>query len=163
MVLCLGEPPGGFCDIDCCSSLIAVFVILVVVVFTFPGYFSMPAALHLGFREGLHQPWALPWLLSIALLFRYIFAASVTVLSGHFLPTGVFYLTFLPDIWHNLLLSRLPWEPAVLPWRLQGLPLRFKTQTLPICLFESRSVQRKVLVGRFYLRVTIGRLMKNLR
>ena len=44
----------------------------------------------------------------------------------------------VPYIWHNLLLSRLPWEPAVLPWRLQGLPLRFKTQTRPVCLFESQ-------------------------
>ena len=26
-----------------------------------------------------------------------------------FLHSGVFYLTTLPDIWHNLLLSRLPW------------------------------------------------------
>ena len=49
-------------------------------------------------REGLHQLWALPWLLSIALLFRHIFTASATVLSEHFLSTGVFYLTLLPDI-----------------------------------------------------------------
>ena len=34
---------------------------------------------------------------------------------------------------------------------LKGLPLRFKRQTRPICLFESHSVQQKVLVGRFYL------------
>ena len=32
-----------------------------------------------------------------------------------FLLSGVFYLALLPDIWHNLLLPRLPWEPAVLP------------------------------------------------
>ena len=95
----------------------------------------------------LHQLWALPWLLSIALLFCHIFTASATVLSGHFLCKGVFYLTLLPHIWHNLLLSRLLWEPAVLPWRLQGLPLRFETQTQLICLFESYSVQQKVLVG----------------
>ena len=31
-------------------------------------------------------------------LFRYLLTASATVLSGHFLPTGVFYLTLLPDI-----------------------------------------------------------------
>ena len=50
------------------------------------------------------------------------------------------YLTLLPDIWHNLVLSRLPWEPAVLHWR-----------TLPICFLELHSVQQKVLVSRFYL------------
>ena len=29
---------------------------------------------------------------------RYLLTASAMVLSGHFLPTGVFYLTLLPDI-----------------------------------------------------------------
>ena len=35
--------------------------------------------------------------------------ASATDLSELFLLSGVFYLTLLPDIWQNLLLSRLPW------------------------------------------------------
>ena len=43
-----------------------------------------------------------------------IFLSSATVLSGHFLPTGVFYLTLLHRHF-NLHLSRLPWELAVLP------------------------------------------------
>ena len=30
--------------------------------------------------------------------FHYLLTASATVLSGHFLPTDVFYLTLLPDI-----------------------------------------------------------------
>ena len=30
--------------------------------------------------------------------FHYLLTASATVLSGHFLPTGVFYLTLLPNI-----------------------------------------------------------------
>ena len=30
--------------------------------------------------------------------FRYFLTTSATVLSGHFLPTGVFYLRLLPDI-----------------------------------------------------------------
>ena len=60
--------------------------------------------------------------------FRYLLTASATVLSGHFLPTGVFYLTLLPDIfgtfptfWHNLLLSRFHWEPAVTFLKVAGL------------------------------------------
>ena len=47
-------------------------------------------------REGLHQFWALPWVLLIA--FSFSSTGSATVLSGHFLPVGVFYLTLLPDI-----------------------------------------------------------------
>ena len=42
--------------------------------------------------------------------------------------------------------------PTVLPSRwFKGFPLRFETQTQPICLFESHSVQQKLLGGRFYL------------
>ena len=53
-------------------------------------------------------------------------------------------------IWHNLLSSMLPWEAAVVLWRLQSFPLMFETQTRHICLFESHSLQQKALVGRFY-------------
>ena len=88
--------------------------------------------------------------------FCYSFTASATDLRECFLLSGVFHFTVFPDICHNLLLLRLPWEPTILPWRLQDLPLRFETQTRLICLFESHSVQQKVLVGRFYLRVTAG-------
>ena len=47
-------------------------------------------------REGLHQFWALPWVLLIA--FSFSSTASAMVLSGHFLPVGVFYFTLLLDI-----------------------------------------------------------------
>ena len=77
-------------------------------------------------REGLHQLWALPQLLLIASSFSS--TVSATVLSGHFLPTGVFYLTLLPDIfgtfptfWHNLLLSRFHWHPAATFLKVAGL------------------------------------------
>ena len=52
-------------------------------------------------REDLHQLWALPWLLLIA--FSFSSTASATVLSGHLLPTGVFYLTLLPNIFGTFL------------------------------------------------------------
>ena len=47
-------------------------------------------------REGVHQLWALLRLLSIA--FSFSSTARATVLSGHLLPIGVFYLMPLPDI-----------------------------------------------------------------
>ena len=60
--------------------------------------------------------------------FRYLLTLSATVLSGHFLPTDVFYLMLLPDIfgtfptlWHNLLLSRFHWEPAANFLKVAGL------------------------------------------
>ena len=41
--------------------------------------------------------------------------------------------------------------PSSSSLKASDLPLNFETQTRPICLFESHSVQLKVLVGRFYL------------
>ena len=58
-------------------------------------------------------------------------------LEWAFLPTGVFYLTLLHRHF-NLRLSRLLWEPAFLPWSLQGFILILETQTRPICLFDSQ-------------------------
>ena len=90
------------------ENLQEVFVMLVVVVvftslevFTFPGYFSLPPALHPGFSGPWRPPPALSSTLAtfgcftFARLFRHSLIASATVLSGRFLPTGVFYLTLL--------------------------------------------------------------------
>ena len=57
---------------------------------------------------------------------RYLLIASATVLSGHFLPIGAFY-GILFHRHFNLRLSRPPWEPAVLPWSLQGFILILET------------------------------------
>ena len=46
--------------------------------------------------EGLHQLWVLPRLLLIG--FSFSSTPGATDLSGRFLPTGVFYLTLLPNI-----------------------------------------------------------------
>ena len=100
-------------------------------------------------REGLDQLWALLWLLSIA--FSFSSTARATVLSGHFLPTSVFYLTLLPNIFGTfpifLAHSRhfgttcfyqgFAGSRQLLSWKLQGFILILKTQTRPICLFDS--------------------------
>ena len=48
------------------------------------------------------------------------------------------FLPYAPSPTFYLRLSRLPWEPAVLPWSLQGFILILETQTRPICLFDSQ-------------------------
>ena len=90
MELGLEEPPGGSCNVGCCCCFSSLEV------FTFPGYFSLPSALHSGFSG----PWRPPPALSstpatfgcftFSRFFRYSFTASATVFSGHFLPAGVF-------------------------------------------------------------------------
>ena len=94
---CLREPPGGFCDVGCCSCFTSLEV------FTFPGYFTLPPVLHLASQapEDLHQIWALPFLLSVSSLFP---GFSVTiyrkccVFERRFLPTDVLYPALLPLI-----------------------------------------------------------------
>ena len=66
-----------------------------------------------------------------------------------FFFSGVFYLTLLPAFIKTSL------GPTVHPWRLQTFPTRFKTRTWSIFLFESYSVQQKVLLGSFYLFVRV--------
>ena len=99
MVLCLGEHPGGFCDVGCCC-----------VVFLTGGFYvsgllfpchrhSTPAS---QTREGLHWLWVLPWLLSVALLLP---GFSITVLLralrfwvGIIYPQTFFTLRSFTDI-----------------------------------------------------------------
>ena len=68
--------------------------------------------------------------------FRYLLTASGTVLSGHFLPTGVFYITLLPNTLAKPAFIKASLEPAVILWNFQGYILILKTQTQPICLFD---------------------------
>ena len=83
----LGEPPGNFSDVGCCCCCFTSLE-----VFTFPGYFSLPQALHPGFLGQWGSPPALSSTLAtfgfftFAKIFRHSFTASVTVLSWRFLP-----------------------------------------------------------------------------
>ena len=143
MLLCLGEPLVRF--LCCCSFLMCIFICrcssFCCCLFFIHFQATLPCHRHSTLasqaREGLQQLWALPQLLLIA--FSFSSTASATVFewalftNRRFLP----YATS-QHFWQNLLLSRLPWEPAVIPWSLQGFILIFKTQTRPICLFDSQ-------------------------
>ena len=99
MILCLGEPPGGFDDVSCCCCCFSHWRFLRFRT-TFPCHRHSILASQV--REGLHQLWALPWLLSVALLLP---GFSVTVLpralrfwADIFYPQALFYLAVLPYI-----------------------------------------------------------------
>ena len=114
MVLCLGEPPRRFLVMSnlvsflylhfifwssfcCCSSFADVLHSHLLFditphpsvdyrrVFT-PILYFQPSPSQSDLRHFHFQP------------FRYLSTANATVLSGHFLPTGVFYLTLLTNI-----------------------------------------------------------------
>ena len=100
MVLCLGEPLRSYFfhfDVHfisfCCYF--CVFILLMLFFFHFQSTFPchQHSTLASQNREGLHQIWAIPRLLSIA--FAFASTARATALSGRFLPTGVFYLMLL--------------------------------------------------------------------
>ena len=71
--------------------------------------------------------------------FHYLLKASAMVLSGHFLPTSVFYLTLFPDIFGTICFYQGfngSWQ--LLSWKLQGFILVLETQTRSFCLFDSQ-------------------------
>ena len=122
-----------------------VFVMLVVISFCccssfrFPGYFTMSPALHPSYSGPWRPP---PALSSTPTTFDCLF---FFIYREHYGFEWAFFThsRFLPypaswHFWHNLLLSRPPWDLAVLPWSLQGFIMILKTQTWPACLFESQ-------------------------
>ena len=112
-----------------------------VVVSSFDFQATLPCHLHSTLaslaREGLHQLWALsPTAFDCLFFFIY---------REHYGFEWAFFThrRFLPyalswQFWHNMFLSRIPWELAVIPWNLQGFILILETQTQPICLFDSQ-------------------------
>ena len=100
IVLYLGQPPGGFCDVGCCCCCFSSLE-----VFTFPGYFSLPPALHPGFSGSWRPPPALSSTLATFGCFTFWQAFSVTVLPralrfwvGIFYPKAFFTLRSFTDI-----------------------------------------------------------------
>ena len=137
----LGRTSGGFCDVD----LHFVVVIIHLLMFFIHIFFS---------TSSLTLPWTIARFLDPFCTFSpahrrvirntFIFNHSVIFLPralrfwvGPFLPTGAF-LPNASSLTFYLRLSRPPWEPAVLPWSLQGFILILETQTWSICLFDSQ-------------------------
>ena len=145
MLLCLGEHLMRFLFLCCCCSFfMCIFIcqwssFCCCIFIWFPGYFAMSPALHPGFSG----PWRPPPALSSTpttfdCLFFFIYRERYGFEWAFF--THRRFLPYAPSqhFWHNLLLSRLSWELAVIPWKLQGFILILETQTRPICLFDSQ-------------------------
>ena len=83
----MGEPPGGFCNVGCCCCHSLLFNVIphssvsYRQVFT-PILYFQPSSSQSDSRH-FHFNFSEP--------FCYSFTASATVLTGRFLPTGVFY------------------------------------------------------------------------
>ena len=151
---CLGEPLGGFCVVVhfwcCVSSFIFIcwcfsFCWCCISIW-FSGYFAMSPALHSGFSD----PWRPPPALSsnldyfwLPLLFHLPPALRFWV--GIFYPQAFFTLcsfpTFLAHSQHfgtTCFYQGFTGSRQLLSWKLQGFILILKTQTRPICLFDSQ-------------------------
>ena len=61
---CLGELPGGFCDVGCCCCFSHWRFLRFRTTFLCHWHSTLASQA----REGFHELWALPWLLSVALL-----------------------------------------------------------------------------------------------
>ena len=132
------------------SFLYFHFVVVVVVV-----HLSM-FFIHILFStSSLTLPWTITRFLHLFCTFSQPIAEWFATLSFSTIPLSSYrerygfecafftqrrFLPYAPSryFWHNLLLSRPPWETEVPPWRLQGFILILETQTRPICLFDSQ-------------------------
>ena len=91
----LRRTSGGFCDVDIHLSFFFIHIFFLTSSLTLPWTIARfldpfctfsPAHRRVIRDTFIFRP------------FHYLLTASAMVLSGHFLPTGVFYLTLLPDI-----------------------------------------------------------------
>ena len=110
-------------------------------IFTFLDYFSMPPALQIGFSGTGRSPSALSSTLVTfnCLTFSSHFYRERCCFEWAFF-THMCFFSYAPSphFCRNLLLSRPPWEPAILLWSLQDFMLILETQTWPISLFDSQ-------------------------
>ena len=136
MLLCLGEPPVAF--LGCCYSSFLIFILLFVLHLSMFFIFVVASSLTFPFRRhpspfcGLSSRF-----LHHVLYFqlspsqsdsRHFHFLTIPLSSCHklrpwvgiFYPQVFFTLYMLLHQHFNLCLSRLPWEPAVLPWSMQG-------------------------------------------
>ena len=145
---CLGEPAGGFCDVSCHFIFVSSFCCCSSFVNVLHSHFLFSIIPHpsVDYRRGCYTPFYTFSPAHCRMIHdTFIFNHSVIFLPralrfwvGIFYPQAFFTLSSFPTFWNNLLLSRLPWEPSVISRNLQGFILIFKTQTRPICLFDSQ-------------------------
>ena len=144
----MGEPPGGFCDVSCHFIFISSFCCCC--------SFADVLHWHYFFRHhpspyhGLSAGFYTHFVLSAQPIAQWLVTLSFSTISlssyrEHYCLEWAFFTSrhFLPyapswHFWHKLLLSRLPWELAVITWNLKGFILILKTQTRPICSFDSQ-------------------------
>ena len=125
MVLCLGEPLGGFCDVSCHFIFVSSFCCCSSFVNVLNSHFIFDIIPHpsVDYRRVFLHPFA-----TFCLAHRRVIRNTFTF--NHFVIflrerygfewaffTHRLLLPYAPsrNFWHNLLLSRLPWEPAVIP------------------------------------------------
>ena len=164
MVLCLGETPVRFLCC-CCSFLMCIFLcrcfsFCCCIFIWFPGYFTTSSALYPGFSD----PWRpLPALSSTPTTFDYLFFFIYCERYG-FECAFFTHRRFLPHapsqhFWHNLLLSRLPWEPAVIPWNFRALCWSSKHRSRPsVCLIHSNP-QFVIYLKFVFIHVNIAKIL----
>ena len=159
MVLAWENLQWGFCDVGCCccSSFILFFIFVVVVVVLYFNASYVMLFFSLLFNIIPHPSVDYRRVFTTILYFQpspsrsdsrhFHFQPFRDLLSQFYCKRYGFEWVFFthrhflldaPSLTFYLRLSRPPWEPAVLPWSLQGFILILETLIQPICLFNSQ-------------------------
>ena len=142
MLLCLGQPLVTFFILLLYLYLLMSFILLLL----FSLLFDIIPHPSVDYCRGFYAPFCTlspvhRRVIRDTLIFNHSVISLLRALRiwvGIFNPQAFFTLRSFPNVWHNLLLSRPPREPAVYPWNLQGFILILKTQTWSISLFDSQ-------------------------
>ena len=146
---CLGEPPEVF--------VMLIFILLLLFFICWCSLFTFPFQ---------HHPLPFCGLLPSRVIcdtfifrpFHYLLTASATVLSGFFLPTGVFYLTLLPDIFHTTYFHQgFPgsWPLFLESWRASYWSLKHRPGP-SVCLIHS-SPQSSIHLNFVFMHINIAK------
>ena len=130
----LGRTSGGFCDVDIHLSFFFIHIFFLTSSLTLPWTIARFLDPFCTFSPAHRRVICDTFIFNHSVIFL---PRALRFWVGPFLPTGAF-LPNASSLTFYLRLSRPPWEPAVLPWSLQGFILILETQTRPICLFDSQ-------------------------
>ena len=136
----IGRTSGGLCDVDLHFAVVVILHLLMffIHIFFLTSSLTLPRTIARFLDQFCTFSPAHRRVICDTFIFQpfhYFLTASATVLSGHFLTTGVFYLTHLPryfwhipnilgtfpTFWHNLLSLSFHWELTVTFLKVAGL------------------------------------------
>ena len=125
-----GRTSGGFCEVDIHLSFFFIHIFFLTSFLTLPWTIVRILDPFCAFSPAHCRVIRDTFILNHSVIFL---PRALQFWAHAFYPRAFFTFSSFPIFWHNLFLSRLPWEQAVIPRNFEGFILILKTQTWSIC------------------------------